>query len=198
MGQEKVKQSVSKKSNEEALHYMKTLIDVARESFLILNSDLTVISANPIFYQTFHVSVEETKTLLLYELGNGQWNIPRLKELLEEILPEKKTVKDYEVTHKFESIGEKTMLLNANQIDSSQLIVLAIEDITKRKNLETKLAEYTKGLEVNIAERATQLADRVKELEQLNKTMVGRELKMVELKKENENLKNLIKNGKNN
>ncbi|MDP3973691.1 MAG: PAS domain-containing protein [Candidatus Daviesbacteria bacterium] len=172
-----------------ALHYMQTLVDVARESFLILDSDLRVISANPVFYSDFQVSPEQTENALLYNLGNGQWNIPELRKLLEEILPEKKVVRDYIVTHVFESIGKKTVVLNARQIDTVQLIILAMEDITEKSNLEQKLTEYTSGLEVQITQRTKELADRVKELEKSNKIMVGRELKMVELKKEIEQLK---------
>lgn len=170
------------KSKELALHYMQTLVEVARESFLILDHDLRVISANEVFYRNFQVTPAQTENKLLYELGNGQWNIPELKRLLEEILPDKKVVRDYEVLHVFESIGEKTILLNARQIDTVQLIILAMEDITIREELEKKLAEYTKGLEDKVAERTGQLADRIKELESVNKSMVGRELKMVELK----------------
>lgn len=189
------KQNESSESRELALHYMKTLVEVTREPILILDPSLRVISANPMFYQNFQVSLEKTENILLYQLGNGQWNIPELKKLLEEILPKKKTVKDYVVTHKFETIGEKTILLNARQIDSVQLIILAFEDITDRKSLEKKLAEYTKGLEVKVTERTKELTARVEELESLNKTMVGRELRMVELKKEIEDLKKRVKNG---
>lgn len=185
-------------SKDLALHYMKTLVEVARESFLILDSSLRVISANPIFYQSFKVLLEKTEGKLLYELGNGQWNINTLKNLLEKILPEKGVVKNYEVTHIFEKIGKKTMMLNARQIDTVQLIILAIEDVTDRKQLELEMANYTKGLEVKVAERTKELTNRVQELESLNKTMIGRELKMVELKKEIENLEKLIKNGNGN
>lgn len=185
---------VQKGSRELALHYMKTLVEVARESFLILNSDLRVVQANPTFYENFKVSPLQTEGVLLYELGNGQWNIPVLKSLLEEILPESNVVKDYEVTHSFQKIGEKTILLNAREIDidSTHMIVLAMEDITQRKALEQKLVEYTSGLEVKVAERTLEIADRIKDLEALNKIMVGRELKMIELKKELETVKNSI------
>src|SRR3989344_2174469 len=103
--------SITKDDKEMALHYMKTLVDVARESFLILDADLEVVSANDVFYQTFMVSPKQTEGVLLYKLGNYQWNIPELKRLLEEILPQKKVIKDYQVTHDFEMIGKKTMVL---------------------------------------------------------------------------------------
>ena len=207
MGDDKISEETIKESKEEAVHYMKTLVDVARESFLILDSNLRVVQANPVFYETFQVSQENTVNALLYDLGNGQWDIPELRKLLEEVLPTTtttttttagKVVRNYEVSHVFETIGQKTMLLNAKQIDSVQLIILAIEDITERKNLEGKLAEYTKGLESKIAERTGELAEQVKELEKLNRTMVGRELKMMELKKEIEKLKRPAKNGNGN
>ncbi len=182
------KESVLKESKEIALHYFETLVDVARESFLILDSDLRVISANPTFYRNFQVSLKQTENKLFYKLGNGQWNVPKLKRLLEEILPEKKVVRDYEVSHVFEKIGKKTILLNARQIDTVQLIILAMEDITVRKNLEEKLVRVAKKLAVKVEERTKELTGRVKELESLNKNMVGRELKMVELKKEIERL----------
>jgi len=187
-----------KESKDLALHYMKTLVDVARESFLILDSDLRVVEANPTFYTNFKVTAAETENVLLYKLGNGQWDILELRKLLEEILPEKKEVRDYGVTHNFETIGVKTILLNAKQIDSVQLIIIAMEDITEKKGLEGRLAEYTKGLEVEVTERTKELSDKIKELEALNKTMVGRELKMLELKKEIEDLNKKIKNGNSN
>lgn len=176
----------SKESQELALHYMKTLVEVARESFLILDSDLRVVSANPTFYENFKVSPEQTENVLLYELGNGQWDIPVLKSLLEEILPQKQVVKDYEVKHEFQKIGKKTILLNARQIDigEAHMIVLAMEDITVRKELEEQLARYTSELELKVAERTEEIAERIKDLESLNNAMVGRELKMIELKKE--------------
>jgi two-component system CheB/CheR fusion protein len=174
----------NKKEQLTSKHYMQALIETIREAFLIIDSKLRVVEANDVFYETFKVTKKETEKKLVYELGNGQWNIPSLKKLLEEVLPAKKIVKDYEVDDNFPTIGRKVMLLNANQVDSLQLILLAFEDITSEKELEKKLAEYTKGLEVKVSERTKQLALRVKELEQLNQSMVGREMKMVELKKE--------------
>ena len=190
--------NTSEQSKKLALDYMSTLVDVARESFLILDSKLVVVAANPTFYQVFQVKPMSTLNKPLYKLGNGQWNIPELKSLLEEILPKKKDIRDYEVAHNFEAIGEKTMLLNARQIDSVQLIILAMEDITERKSLEEKLAEYAKELEATISEKTEELSSRVRELERVNKSMVGRELKMVELKEEIESLKKRIKNGNGN
>ena len=175
MNDDKVKRGEAKDSKELALHYMKTLAEVARESLLILSSDLRVISANPMFYENFQVSPGETETRLLYELGNGQWDIPELKKLMEDILPSKKVVKNYEVTHLFQKIGQKTILLNARQIDSVQLIILAMEDITTRKELEEKLAKNVKELASKVEERTAELSSRIQELETLNKSMIGRE-----------------------
>lgn len=172
-----------------ALHYMQTLVDVARESFLILDAELRVISANPIFYETFQVKKKDTENAFIYELGNTQWDIPELRKLLEEILPKGKVVKNYQVTHSFETIGAKTMLLNAGQIDAVQLIILAIEDITERKQFEAKMLEHTKNCEAKVMKSTEELTARIAELESLNKTMIGRELKMIELKKENTDLR---------
>lgn len=192
MADKKVSPSESK---ELALHYMKTLVDVARESFLILNPDLRVVEANPTFYTSFKVTQQETIGKLLYQLGNGQWDIPELKQLLEEILPEKQEVRDYVVTHTFETIGKKSIVLNAKQVDSVQWIILAMEDVTTRKELEAEVSKYTIGLEIQIAKRTEELAARVRELEAMNKSMIGRELKMVELKKENDTLVKMSQNG---
>jgi hypothetical protein len=169
---------------ETALHYIKTFSDTAREPFLVLKPDLTVIGANESFYKNYQVTKEETENKLIYELGNSQWNIPELKILLERILPDKKVFNDYEVSCEFPKIGLKIMLLNARQLDGSQLILLAIEDITAKRAIETKLANYTKELEKGVAEKTEELKIRVDELSRLNELMVGRELKMTELKEE--------------
>ena len=96
------------------------IIRTLKVPLIILDSKLKVISANHSFYQTFHVSESETIEEYIYNLGNGQWNIPELIKLLKETLPEKTIIEDYEVEHKFEEIGEKTMLLNARELIQEQ------------------------------------------------------------------------------
>lgn len=167
---------------ETALYYIKTFSDTAREPILILSSNLKVIGANATFYKNFQVTKEQTENQFIYDLGNGQWNIPELRKLLEEILPQKKVFNDYEVSHEFPEIGLKIMMLNARQLDTTNQILLAIEDITLKKTIEEKLASYTRNLEKGVAEKTTELEARIDELSKLNKLMVGRELEMVKLK----------------
>jgi len=186
---------------EVAWTYIRTVVDTVREPFLILDKSLRVLSANKTFYIVFQVNKEETEGELVYNLGNGQWNIPKLKILLEDILPKNTFFEDFKVEHDFQRIGTKVMMLNARQVHTTDtnkpIILLAMEDITKQVLLEDKMKAYTKELTLEVAKRTAELEVRVKELERMNKTMIGRELKMVELKKEIENLKKLVHNGKN-
>lgn len=175
--------------NEMALHYIKTFSDTAREPFLILDSNLKVIGANESFYNNFRVTKEETDNRLIYDLGNGQWNIPELRKLLEDILPDKKVFNDFEVSQDFPNIGLKTMRLNARQLDGTKQILLAIEDITLERAIEIKLADYIKKTKESTIGKTEDLEIRIDELLKLNEIMVGRELKMVELKEEIDKLK---------
>ena len=117
-----------------------SIIDTVHESLIILDADLRVISASLSFYQTFKVNPKETVGQFIYDLGNHQWDIPKLHELLENILPQSSTFNKFEVEHEFIEIGKRTMLLNARQIlgtsEKSRIILLAIEDITERKVAE--------------------------------------------------------------
>jgi two-component system CheB/CheR fusion protein len=117
--------------------YAESIVDTVREPLLVLDQDLRVVTASRSFYEFFKVNVDETVGQLVYDLGNKQWDIPRLRELLEKILPEKATFDDYEVEHDFATIGRRTMLLNARRIprppEKLKVILLAIEDITRRK-----------------------------------------------------------------
>lgn len=109
------------------------ILDTVREPLVILDGKMKVISTNQAFYDTFRVSPEETEGKSFYSIGNGQWGIAELKNLLEEILPECSEFKDFKVTHDFPKIGKKTMLLNARQIYresvGTKTILLAIEEV---------------------------------------------------------------------
>lgn len=178
------KKKTNKEELEIAYHYIKTFSDTAREPFLILSPDLKVVGANESFYKNFKVTKKETDNKLIYELGNGQWNIPELKDLLENILPNKGVFNDYEVTHEFPDIGVRIMLLNARQLDDTKQILLAIEDVTLKRAIEIKLANYTKDLEASVKNKTKELEVRIDELTRLTNLMVGRELRIIELKKE--------------
>lgn len=121
------------------------IFDTIKQSLIVLDKKLTVVMANASFYKTFGVTRKETEGAVIYEIGNGQWNIEKLKVLLEKIIPESKQINDYEVMHKFDHIGEKVMLLNAREIvrqdNRQEVILLAIEDITYKKNLENQARE---------------------------------------------------------
>lgn len=131
--------------NARTRRYTENIANTVRDPLIVLDSGLKVLFANQSFYSKFHVSPEETQGRLIYELGNRQWDIPELRKLLETILPEHKAFNDYEVSHAFEGIGLRTMLLNARQIYhgdiGQELILLAIEDITERKRAEEELRQ---------------------------------------------------------
>src|ERR1700726_28336 len=101
---------------EEARAFAQAIIDTVREPVLVLDQDLRVITASRSFYRTFKVGPEVTQGKLLYELGDRQWDIPKLRLLLEKIVPENGVMEDYEVKHAFPDIGKRTMLLNARKV----------------------------------------------------------------------------------
>ena len=125
------------------LDFAEAIVETVREPLVILDQNLQVLQANKMFYETFRAAPGETEGRLIYDLGNGQWNIPRLRELLENILPAHATFRDFEVTHEFEHVGRKVMLLNASEIfdpnAQARTILLAIEDATERKQAEEAL-----------------------------------------------------------
>lgn len=119
----------------EARDYAEAIVQTVRDALIILDQHLHVMTANPRFYELFQVLPNETEGQLIFELGNGQWNIPRLRSLLEDILPENHQLDNFRVDHQFETIGQKAMLLNARRMlqpDGEQMILLSIEDITGR------------------------------------------------------------------
>jgi two-component system CheB/CheR fusion protein len=125
------------------LDFAEAIVETVREPLVILNQNLEVMKANKTFYETFQVVREETEGRLIYDLGNGQWNIPQLRELLENILPAHATFRDFEVTYDFEHVGRKVMLLNGSEIFNPnaqvRTILLAIEDATDRRQAEDAL-----------------------------------------------------------
>src|SRR5471030_208031 len=124
--------------------YAQDIVDTVREPLLMLDTTLRVRSANRAFYQTFQVSPEETENRLIYELGNGQWDIPDLRTLLEDIVPKSAVFDDFELDHTFPVIGRRVMLLNARKLQAGQhgeLLVLAMEDVTARNRAEEALHE---------------------------------------------------------
>src|SRR5688500_17158110 len=129
---------------EDIQNYALNIVDTVREPLLILDTTLRVRSANRAFYQTFHVSSAETENRLIYELGNGQWDIPDLRRLLEDIVPKSSVFNDFELEHDFPTIGRKVMLLNARRLQAGhhgELLVLAMEDVTARKGAEEALLQ---------------------------------------------------------
>jgi PAS domain S-box-containing protein len=142
---------VVKQSADEALEFAESVINTVREPLICLDQDLRVVTVSRSFYDFFKVKPEDTVGQLIYDLGNRQWDIPQLRELLETILPQRTTFDDYEVEHDFADVGRRTMLLNARQIEQSmgkeRIILLAIEDITERKAIEAGLEETRKELE---------------------------------------------------
>lgn len=151
-----------------------------REPIVVLDSELKVLKANHSFYQTFSVNPEQTEGALIYDLGNRQWNIPKLRELLEDILPQNTKFHDFEVEHTFETIGRKVMHLNARRIyrngKQSQLILLAIEDVTEREDYKRHLEE--------IVEKRTAELNAAREAAEKNKDRAEAALHQIETLKE--------------
>ena len=129
----------------ESSDYTRAIVQTVREPLLILDGDLRVKSANQAFYEMFNVTPVETETHFIYDLGQGHWDIPPLRALLEDILPHNVAFEDFEVEHEFPGIGRRVMLLNAHRLrhhdGATRLILLAFQDVTKQKQAEDSLKE---------------------------------------------------------
>jgi len=125
--------------------YADRIVQTVREPLLVLDGELRVAAANRAFNRSFHAAPEETAGRLLYELGDGQWDIPALRNMLADVLVSNSEFNDYEVVHDFPHIGERTMLLNARQLHdgglNTKLILLAIEDITAQRQEESEVVQ---------------------------------------------------------
>src|SRR3984893_1257196 len=142
--------------------YAQDIVDTVREPLLMLDTTLRVRSANRAFYQTFQVSSEETENRLIYELGNGQWDIPTLRTLLEDIIPTSSVFNDFELEHTFPTIGRRVMLLNARKLQAGhhgELLVLAMEDVTERRRVEEEVAKAKEAAEAANRAKSAVLAN---------------------------------------
>ncbi|MFA6270353.1 MAG: PAS domain-containing protein [Candidatus Paceibacterota bacterium] len=168
--------------------YIKTVVDIVREPVLILDKDLRVMAANESFYRMFQVEPKDTEKKIVYELGNGQWDIPSLKKLLEDILPRNTFFKGFEVAHDFPFIGRKVMILNARQIhlkeddDSKQfppIILLAMEDVTDMMVVAETLASHTNQQDLKYTECTQKLETHIDRLEKEIDTLKKSKLQII-------------------
>ncbi len=147
----------------DAFALAQAIVDTVREPVLVLDKDLRVIAASRSFYSAFKVGPDDTQGRLLYALGDGQWDIPKLRVLLDKIIPERGTMEDYEVEHEFPGLGTRTMLLNARQVfyegGAGTTILLGIEDITVRRVLEREKEELFQQKEVLLEEMQHRIAN---------------------------------------
>ncbi len=132
------------------------IIDTVREPVLVLDQDLRVITASRSFYRTFKVGPEATEGRLLYELGDGHWDLPKLRLLLEKIVPEHGVMEDYEIEYEFPNVGPRTMCLNARKVfyeeGSHTIILLGIEDVTRQRVLEREKDDLLRQKDVLLEE----------------------------------------------
>jgi two-component sensor histidine kinase len=139
------------------------IVDTVREPVLVLDKDLRVIAASRSFYSAFKVSPEDTKGRLLYALGDGQWDIPKLRVLLEKIIPERGVMEGYEVEHEFPGLGSRTMCLNARQVfyegGAGTTVLLGMEDVTERRILEREKDELLREKDGLLREKETLLEE---------------------------------------
>jgi two-component system CheB/CheR fusion protein len=126
---------------QEARAYAESIVQTVRGPLVVLDAELRVVSANQAFYQVFHESPGTVEQRYLYDLGNGQWNSPGLRELLENIVPHNSVFQGFEMVHDFPHIGRKVILLNARRLDRAVglpgLILLAMEDATASRGDST-------------------------------------------------------------
>jgi signal transduction histidine kinase/DNA-binding response OmpR family regulator len=156
--------------------YAQDIVDTVREPLLILDTTLRVQSGNRAFYHTFKVSPEETENRLIYELGNGQWDIPALRTLLEDIVPKSSVFNDFELEHDFPALGRRVMLLNARKLQAGHhgaLLVLAMEDVTERRRAEEEVAKAKEASEQANKTKSLFLANMSHELRTPLNAIVG-------------------------
>jgi PAS domain-containing protein len=149
--------------NRDAGAFAQAIVDTVREPLLVLDQDLRVLAASRSFYLTFKVARPDTQGRLLYALGDGQWDIPKLRLLLEKIVPEQGVMEDYEVEHAFPDIGKRTMLLNARKVfyeeNPHTTLLLGIEDVTERRALEREREDLLRQKDLLLREKEVLLEE---------------------------------------
>ena len=155
--------SQSIKDADDASALAQAIVDTIRDPLLVLDQNLRVVTANRTFHETFRMSRQDIHGRPIYALGDGQWNIPELRLLLEDVGPEHAVMEAYEVDWDFPIIGRRSMLLNArevfNQRNTHKLILLAIEDITDRRTAERQMAELLQQKETLLQEMQHRVAN---------------------------------------
>ncbi len=140
---------LAERAAQQARTYAESIVATVRESLLVLDENLCVVSANPAFYHTFKTTARKVERQLIYELGGGQWNLPALRKLLEEILPRNASFQDFKVEQDFPGLGRRTLLLNARRLKREpgvpEMILLAFEDKTAGPPAEKKPRRRGKG-----------------------------------------------------
>ncbi len=141
----------------------RAIVDTIREPLIVLAADLRIVVASRSFYETFGVSPEETVGKKIYDLGNGQWNIPALRDLLERIIPQKNSFQDYEVDHEFPTLGRRVMRLNAQEVKfkngEEKKVLLSISDVTEKIRLEEENRKLLEHKDILLAEMKHRIAN---------------------------------------
>lgn len=166
---------------QQAREFAEKIVETIPMPLIVLGNDLKVIFANAPFYELFQVSPGTTQGQRIYDIGNKQWDVPELRHLLEEVLPNNRAFEGHLVDHEFESIGKRSMLLSGRQIDHAQLILLAIEDITKRlvserqqRILAAELSHRVKNALAVVQALASQTASHCGSMEEFQSVFGGR------------------------
>lgn len=170
---------------DEARVFAESIVATIRQPLLVLTPELDVLTANEMFCETFATRHQETEGKRIYDLGDGQWNIPELRSLLEDILPEKEEFSDFRVDHDFETLGRRTMLLNARRLKRigipPQLILLSIEDTTvqteadaHRDLLIDELSHRVKNTLATVQSLASRTLRQVDTMEEFKTAFEGR------------------------
>ena len=163
MPQQSPRDEVQMSSISDGRALAQAMVDTVREALIVLDANLRVVAASRSFYATFRTTPEATRGRLVYELGEGEWNNPALRDLLERIIPEHGVMDDFEVEQHFPHIGRRTMLLNARKVfyegDTNTTLLLSIGDITERRATERKLQVLSEQKDMLFAEMSHRVAN---------------------------------------